>query len=358
MKKYLYTSLIILVTIIVFSGCGANNAKLHIPAGKGNLEAVKKELLIGKDINRRDAAGQTALIYAAESGQLSMVKYLIENGADINIKASFTGGKTALTYAATSNKPKVIQYLIDKGANINSVTRHNETALIYAAAFGNVEAVEVLLQNNANKNIINRDGKTVYVIKKIKNSKKINDLLNNIINVNEVNNKIIKLKQQKQINLLIKNQDYKGLKNYTDKNPNSVYYIQDTGIRLALTGPKGMKVGDIRKLLKDGRSETIIISLIKRVETPYKKFTLNEIDLLSTMGLTDNIISEMMDITTLLLRDKRIKEAQSKNIKVTEKIIYKNNQNKNVDNQGNPIMDKVQEEVIKQGVGMLLDHFF
>jgi len=37
-----------------------------------------------------------------------------------------------------------------------------------------------------------------------------------------------------------------------------------------------MKVGDIRKLINDGRSEKIIISLIKRVKVPYKEFTLGD----------------------------------------------------------------------------------
>jgi len=367
MKKLIYSSLIILVVIFGFSGCGLgpNNAKLHIPAGNGNLEAVKKELLINKNINRRDAAGQTALIYAASSGHLEMVKYLVENGASIDIKASFTGGKTALVYAATSNKSKVIQYLIDKGANINAVTIHNETALFYAVSYGNIESVKVLLKNNADKNIINKSGQMVYTITKRKNIEEITNLLNNIVEVKVIHNKNTKLEQQKQINLLIKNKDYKSLKNYTDKNPNSVYYIKDEGMRLALTGPKGLKVGDIRKYIKNGKSELIIISLINRSKTPYKEFSMKEIDMLLNMGLSDKIVSAMIDITTKLLETKERKKEQqfllSEQQRITtqkDKVIYKNNTNQKADAQDNPVINKVQDEVIKQGVGMLLDHFF
>ncbi|WP_295022527.1 hypothetical protein, partial [Sulfurimonas sp.] len=52
-----------------------------------------------------------------------------------------------------------------------------------------------------------------------------------------------------QINNLIIKKDFEGLKQLTEKDPNLVNYIQDEELRLMLTGPKGMKVGDIRKLL-------------------------------------------------------------------------------------------------------------
>ena len=169
--------------------------------------------------------------------------------------------------------------------------------------------------------------------------------------------------EQNIINTFIVKKDLEGLKNYTDKNPNSVYYIKDKSIRLILTGPKGMKVGDIIKLLKKGRSEKLVSSLIKRVKTPYKEFTLDEIDILINLGLTDNIISEMIDITTILLRDKNLQKRQEfllseqqRIAKQKAKVSYRGNQK--VDAQGNPIIEKLQNEVIKQGVGMLLDHFF
>ena len=128
-----------------------------------------------------------------------------------------------------------------------------------------------------------------------------------------------------------------------------------------------MKVGDIRKLLKDGRSETIVKSLIKRVKSPYKEFTLDEIDMLAEMGLNDNIISTMIDVTTKLLEnaDKRKQQefllSEQKRIanqKVKERVVYKTKRTQKVEQKNNPVMEKVQNEVVKQGVGMLLDHFF
>jgi len=172
-------------------------------------------------------------------------------------------------------------------------------------------------------------------------------------------------KQKQIINNLIGKNDLQGLKNYTDKNPNSVYYIKDSKIRLILTGPKGMKVGDIKKLIKKGRSETIIIALIQRVKVPYKEFTLDEIDILTDMKLSDNIIAAMINVTTELLKNEEKKKQQqfylkeqNKISKQKTKVIYKNTNNTQPVNNNNAIGDKLQDEVIKQGVGMLLDQLF
>ena len=172
-----------------------------------------------------------------------------------------------------------------------------------------------------------------------------------------------KVNEQKQtINTLIQKNDLQGLKEYTDKNPNSVYYITDNKLRLILTGPQGMKVGDIKKLIKKGRSETIITALIQRVKVPYKEFTLEEIDILSEMKLSDNIIASMINVTTELLKNEEKKKQQQfylseqkKNSIQKTQVVYRNNQQQS---NSNGIGDKVQEEVIKQGVGMLLDQLF
>jgi len=173
--------------------------------------------------------------------------------------------------------------------------------------------------------------------------------------------KIQKQEQQIIVDKYVANNDYQGLKDYTDKNPNAVYYIQDDTMRLILTGPKDMKVGDIIKLVKNKRSELIITSLINRVKEPYKEFSLDEIDTLSKLGLSDGIISSMINVTTKLLEneDKRKQQEfllneQKKIAEQKTKVIYKTNTNQQTNNQSNP----VQNQLINKGIGMLLDHLF
>lgn len=169
---------------------------------------------------------------------------------------------------------------------------------------------------------------------------------------------------KKEVNTLETSKNYNGLKEYTDKYPNAVYYINDELLRLAMTGPKGLKVGDLREYIQNGKSELILLSMIKQQELPYKKFTLHEIDLLVQMGLTDKVISTMIDLTTNLLRDEKLQKQQEyylqeqKNIAAKQPpVIYQTTQNQS-QQQPNDAADKVKNEVIKQGVGILLDQLF
>jgi len=171
------------------------------------------------------------------------------------------------------------------------------------------------------------------------------------------------IKHEQQVQKFITVNDIKGLKEYTEQNPSAVNFIEEKTLRLALTGPKNMKVGDIRKLFKDGKSEVIVISLIKRVKSPYKEFTIDEIDTLIVMGLSDHIIATMIDVTTELTKDMKRKQDQDNLVKQQQQIFQRNNsvqqntQKVQQDN-SNPVMDKVAEEMTKQGIKMLLDHLF
>ncbi len=130
-----------------------------------------------------------------------------------------------------------------------------------------------------------------------------------------------------------------------------------------LTGPKGMKVGDIRKLLTKGKSEMIIVSLIKRVQVPYKEFTLEEIETLTKMELTEKTISAMIDVTTELLKDERRRKEQefyqTENKRLMEQkaqpqtIVQTNNQNNN-----SQLQDKATEILLQEGSKMLLKSLF
>jgi len=53
---------------------------------KDNLNKVKKGLRIVKDVNIQNEGGWTPLHCASTRGKFEIIKYLISNGADINIK--------------------------------------------------------------------------------------------------------------------------------------------------------------------------------------------------------------------------------------------------------------------------------
>jgi ankyrin repeat protein len=78
------------------------------------LDVVKYLIQNGADVNAQDTYGQTALIYAAsnEYGVLEIVKYLVEHGADVNVKVNYGRKSTALDVAEDE---KVIEYLREQG---------------------------------------------------------------------------------------------------------------------------------------------------------------------------------------------------------------------------------------------------
>lgn len=70
---------------------------------------------------------ETALMTAASIGNLEIVKYLVEQGADVN--ARMTGGGSALAYAAIGGRVDVVKYLIERGADVNARADGDQSVL-------------------------------------------------------------------------------------------------------------------------------------------------------------------------------------------------------------------------------------
>ena len=78
-------------------------------AAKGNIEAVKKHLAAGTDVNVKYEMGTTTLHDAAFSGHKETVDLLIAKGADVNVKNDFD--QTPLDWAIQFKKPEIIPLL-------------------------------------------------------------------------------------------------------------------------------------------------------------------------------------------------------------------------------------------------------
>jgi len=97
-------------------------------AAEGNLNAVKKYLAKGIDINAKGGSlKSSALLSATLYDQVKVVEFLIQNGADVNAKGE--DGGTALHAAAFLGQYTVTKLLIQNGADVNARNNDGETVI-------------------------------------------------------------------------------------------------------------------------------------------------------------------------------------------------------------------------------------
>lgn len=128
---------------------------LTFAAEKGNMEIIKMLVEDGNAlVNDVSSYGVTPLIAAAAAGNDEVVAYLVGQGANVSAKDDW--GKTALIYAANMDNPKLVSSVIklDKTA-VNLPDNLGNTALIYAAQKGLLDNMKILLANGANANYRN-----------------------------------------------------------------------------------------------------------------------------------------------------------------------------------------------------------
>ncbi len=136
---------------LIKQGADISNMTIVEWAGLGFLQDVEDSIKLGNDINIGSPFyGVTALMTASDNGHIEVVKFLIENGADINAKMDYV--ETALMYASTAGHLEVVKYLIKNGADMNVRTDFFESALIKAIMYGHLDVVKHLVESGVNIN--------------------------------------------------------------------------------------------------------------------------------------------------------------------------------------------------------------
>ncbi|MEK6315222.1 MAG: ankyrin repeat domain-containing protein [Burkholderia gladioli] len=107
------------------------------------------------DLEKTDPAGENALMMASLNGDLPLVKFLVDKGAEVSKK-----GWTALHYAATNGHDDVVSYLLDKSAYIDAGSPNGTTPLMMAARGNHDTTVTLLLDQGADPAIKNQVGVT------------------------------------------------------------------------------------------------------------------------------------------------------------------------------------------------------
>ncbi len=138
-----------------------NGAKIDLYSAikHDDFELVKK-LLIGNlsAVSIPDQDGWPPLILASIYSSKDLVKFLIDNNADINQKNIYGG--TAIMHAALRNRIEIVRILLNAGANVHDADSNLQYVIIWAVRSENIRIVKLIIEKGANVNVIDSDGKT------------------------------------------------------------------------------------------------------------------------------------------------------------------------------------------------------
>jgi len=132
-------------------------APVHILARRGQLEEVMR--CIQKDptiVDGIDHRGWTALIHASAFGHQDLVCYLLDHGADINIKDKC--GISAVDRACEMGHLEVLDLLLSRGGNPLTTSRHGVTSLMWAAYGGHATLLRHLLKIQSVRGMMDSQG--------------------------------------------------------------------------------------------------------------------------------------------------------------------------------------------------------
>ncbi len=150
-------------------------------AQKRDVSTVRRLLDQGADVQLKDSNGRTALHYASggkkytapgyqtdddclpeEFAQYTqIVTMLLEAGAKIETRDNY--GFTALMFAAEAQYATNTKLLLQAGAEINALSTNGDSALLLAAQKRRVSNQTVLLAFGASPNIVNQQGGTAFL---------------------------------------------------------------------------------------------------------------------------------------------------------------------------------------------------
>ena len=140
-----------------------------------NTQIVKILLENGANVNlKRNEYGWTALLMAVRNAgsysNTETVRLLLEHRADLDMrdKDDWTALHFGARYAASESSVETIRLLLEKGADINAKDNKGWTALMIAARYArstsNLETVRLLLEKGADVNSADTEGYTSLVL--------------------------------------------------------------------------------------------------------------------------------------------------------------------------------------------------
>ena len=125
--------------------------EIRIAIKQGDKQRVACLIGDSKDILNMMTTFGTWLHVAAAHGQLEIVKYLVDIGADVNARGGTFNGN-ALNEAASDGYVEVVEYLLHRGAEMD-VSEPERNPLFGAVHCGHIDIVRLLIENGLDPHV-------------------------------------------------------------------------------------------------------------------------------------------------------------------------------------------------------------
>ena len=155
--------------------------ELHEAAAAGDLQRVKELVEENPQLAKSYSPdGFPVMALAAAFGHEDVARYLRGKGAEINAVATNGTGYTALTGAVASSHASLVKWLVENGADVNYRYAKGHSPLLEAAANGKLEIVKTLLAHGADLNTRTDDGKNALIFALERGHKEVADHLQSL----------------------------------------------------------------------------------------------------------------------------------------------------------------------------------
>lgn len=149
--------------------------KVQQAAMKGNNSQIARLLKKVPDDQKADICSK-ALTGAIVRGELNSLKYLIANGADVNIKSD--AEPSPVHYAVKRHRIEFLKVILEHGGNINTLDINGRTPLYDAINVGDIDLIRYLIDNGAN--LLNKDDSNEIPLDYAKSHRELMNQINNL----------------------------------------------------------------------------------------------------------------------------------------------------------------------------------
>jgi uncharacterized protein len=135
---------------------------LEKAAAAGSPEELRREVRLMGGVNATDGHGFTPLDWAARTGKTEVIRELVREGADPDLRDEGPNGWAPLHHAVHKGRLEAVRALIAAGAQVDAgSSRTGLTPLMLACAQGEPQIVDALLAAGADPHVTQPGGETV-----------------------------------------------------------------------------------------------------------------------------------------------------------------------------------------------------